>query len=264
VTYKKYDAVMNSASNENVKIYDIKLYFEVDIVGKEGGDVSGKYEIEVSYQRVYEVPDTPVSETVIENVEYVGQFDTITKKLFTVRQEVNGDFVTYTQNNEEISKEHFERKLNLEAIFDIPAVVYVNSEQELADVSLTSSSKDGNKETKSSSDGFTTITRSQNYNFKFNCNENVVSATEYDRETYGDTLLIYSSIDNITYKNCNVEKNEAKSNVDSTVYDVMLYFNVNVKRHVKTTSKTHLVAVPYARVLKHVAKDTLVKKIIVM
>ncbi len=260
VTYKKYDAVINSASNENVKIYDIKLYFEVDVAGQKGGDISGKYEVEVLYQRICEVPKEELT-TVIENVEYVGQFDTIIKQLFTVRQEINGDFVTYTQNEEEISKEHFERKLNLEAIFDIPAVVYVGSEEELTNVSLASSSKDGNKETKSSSDGFTTITRSQNYNFKFNCNEQVVSAAAYDRETYGDTLFVYSSIKNITYNKCDVKKNEAKSNVDSTVYDVMLYFDVDVQREeVKTKSapKTHLVAVPYARVLKH--EDKLIVK----
>jgi hypothetical protein len=263
VTYKKYEAVMNSASSEDVKIYDIKLYFEVDIVGREGANVSNKYEVVVTYQRLYHLPAHYVPETVIENVEYVGRFDTIVKQLFTVRQELNGDFVTYTNDNEEISRDHFKRKLNLEAIFDIPAIVYVGSKEELATVSLASSSKDGNKEVKSSSDGFTTITRSQNYNFKFNCNEKVVSATGYDRETYGDTVFVYSSINNITYKNCDVKKNEVKSNADSTVYDVILYFNVDVKREetkTKSTPENHLVAVPYARVLKHAPEDVLVRK----
>ena len=271
VLYKKYDAVLNEKqTNEDKKVYDIVLYFDVDVVCEDNAELNETYTVTVSYQRVY-IPEKPDTfEIVVENVGYEGEFNTESKRLYTVRQQVNGELVTYKNQTEEVSRESFEKKLNLEALFDISEVVYVDTESQLSEVALAGSSKDGDKVNKTDTNGFTTINRSLNYNFKFNENERVVSSTVYEREHYGEKEFVYSSIDNVSYKNYEAKKNEVKSNADSTVYDIILYFNVRVKRqNVEETRNSsenetiHTVAVPYSRVYKHAAStltDLLVKK----
>ena len=253
VSYKDYDATLNKTlSNNDEIVYDINLYFDVKIDCKENSSQSKTYVVRVPVQRIY-MPE--VIETKIENTDYEGEFDTVTKQLFTVMQKVNGDFVTY-RNQTEIERESFERDINLEAIFDVPEVVYVETEESLNKVTLEYSSKDGDRVRSRSTDGFTTTARSMNYNFRFNEGENVVSATEYEREAYGSTDFVYSVIQNVRYSTFSASRNDVKSNADSTVFDVVLYFNVEVKREdiVATKSintKTYSVAVPYSRVLKH-------------
>ena len=254
VSYKEYDAELNKEqSNDDEIVYDINLYFDVEVECKENSEVNKTYTVRVPLQRVYQ-PE--VVEVKLENTGYEGEFDTATKQLFTVKQKVNGDFVTY-RNQTEVERNSFERDINLEAIFNAPDVVYVENEAALSNITLAGSSKDGGMLHTTDSEGFTTTARSQNYNFRFNEGENVVSATEFEKEAYGETAFVHSSISNVRYSTFSASRNDVKSNADSTVYDVVLYFNVEVKREevVETKAvaetKTYSVAVPYTRVLKH-------------
>ncbi|MBE6450627.1 MAG: hypothetical protein E7016_01535 [Alphaproteobacteria bacterium] len=254
VSYKEYDAELNKEQSNNDEIvYDINLYFDVEVECKENSEVNKTYTVRVPLQRVYQ-PE--VVEVKLENTGYEGKFDTATKQLFTVKQKVNGDFVTY-RNHTEVERNSFERDINLEAIFNAPDVVYVETEDALSKVTLAGSSRDGDKLNSKNSGGFTTTARSQNYNFRFNEGEKIVSATEFEKEAYGETAFVHSSISNVRYSTFSASRNELKSNADSTVYDVILYFNVDVRREdvveTKATAetKTYSVAVPYSRVLKH-------------
>ena len=267
VSYKEYEAKKNEGESDADKtVYDIDLYFSVEVVCKANSSVNATYLVRVPVKRIFapEKPDT--FETVLENLGYVGEFDTKTKELYTVKQKVNGDWVTYKNNEEEVSRESFERDINLEAIFDVPEVVYVDSELSLSDVKLTSSTRDGDVVRRRTDAGFTTTTTSINHNFRFNENEKVVSATSYEKETYGEEEFVYSSIVNVSYKEFEAKKNDVKSNADSTVFDVILYFDVTVKREGEVLTRAantqaHTVAVPYMRVYKHVAPpDELIGK----
>ncbi len=268
VTYKKYETKLNNAmSNADRIVYDVTMYFDVEVTSTTNSSISAVYTVPVSYQRVYEPEKIDTYETVMENTKYEGEFNTKVNELYTVKQQVDGEFVTYKNNVEEVSREGFERAFNLEALFEVPEVVYVATEQQLSEVSLAGSSKSGDTENKQTNNGFTTITRSLNYGFKFNESEIVVSEVAYQREKYGTETLAYTSIENVSYKKYEAKKNEAKSNADSTVYDVKLYFDVKLKRQgvVDTKStpseETHLVEVPYTRVYMHVApKDELTGK----
>ena len=270
VRYVQNRAVLNQAqTNEDQIVYDVELLFAIELEKSNVNDATKTYNVNVLYQRIY-VPEKPDTyDAVMENVDYVGEFDTASKRLYTVEQSVNGEWVTYKNNEEEMSREAFSRKLNLEAIFDVPEVVYVGSELQLGQVSLSSSSKDGDKINKVESDGFTTTNRTMAYHFKFNENEKVLSSTEYEKESYGEDEFVYSSIENVRYNKYDARINEKKTNKDSTVYDITLYFDVEVKRQEQTVtrssdeSETYLVAVPYMRVCKHMipsVSDEFIKK----
>ena len=268
VSYKDFYAVLNEAeTNEEKIVYDINLYFAVEVVCEANSDLNKTYEVVVKVKRIYTPEKPDVVETVIENNAYEAEFEAPIRKLQTVKQFNSMDFVTY-KNNAEVSRENVKRDINLEAIFSVPQIVYVGSEAQLAEVSLKGSSKDGDKVNTSDDNGFTTTTRSQNYNFRFNEGERVVSATEYQKDTYGEKDFSYSSIQNVTYKKCDAQKDMAKSNADSTVYAITLYFDVEVKKENtvetrSTSNDSYQVAVPYMRVYKHVSPgitDEFVKK----
>ncbi len=256
-------------SSDDIIVYDVELLFAIELtMGNSSGEIQ-THNVRVSYHRIY-VPEKPDTfTTIMENVDYVGEFDTASKRLYTVEQKVNGEWVTYKNDEEEMSREGFSRDLNLEALFDVPEVVYVGSELQLGEVALASSSKDGNKVNATEEDGFTTTNRTMNYHFRFNENERVVTSTEYEKVSYGEDEFVYSSIDNVRYSKYDASINEKKTNQDSTVYDVTLYFNIDVKRQERTAtrttsqSETYLVAVPYMRVCKHMTpsvSDEFIKK----
>ena len=263
VSYKNYEAVLNEElSNAYEIIYDINLYFDVEVECKDNNALNGIYEVCVPMQRKY-VPEKPdVFTTLIENVEYIGQFATENKRLYAAKQQVNGDRVVYKNDNEEVSRESFSKDLDLEAIFSIPDVVYVEEETMLNNVSLSSSSKDGDKINKVEDDGFIITNRSMNYHFRFNVGERVLCSTRYERLSYDGQEFSFSSIDNVRYNKYEATINEEKINRDSTVYDVTLYFDVIVKYNERETTRsnddTYLVAVPYKRVYMH--EDALVGK----
>jgi hypothetical protein len=255
VSYKDFEAVINNAeTNEDKIVYNVTLLFNVEVVCDANSELTKTYVIPVFVKRIYAPEKPDVVETVIENKGYEAEFNTPALKLQTVKQFNTMDFVTY-KNEEEVSRENVTRDLNLEAIFSAPGIVYVDSEDKLGTVTLSGSSKDGDRINNSNSAGFTKTTRSQNYNFRFNENEKVVSATEYEKEVFGEEKFDFSSIQNVRYKSYVANKNEAKSVPDSTVYDITLYFDVEVKHesNVETkasSTKTYQVAVPYTRVYK--------------
>lgn len=261
VSFAKAEVARMYNLSESVKASDVNLFFNVE-VSIEGH--SDNYVVRVPLQRIYTnntLPTPPVedvkSEVKVENTSYEAEFKTATLALNTVRQNVSGELVTYLvkkSGNEKVSENNFSRNLNLEALFTAPSRVMVNSEAALRNVKVLSSSHDGDKTSVNTEGRFATTSRSQNFNFKFNENEQVAVATEYEYLAYGDTMFIYSSIQNISYVKCEVKENVAKSSDELKVVDVILYFNVEVAENdpaAKGVSdvSTYTVAVPYERAM---------------
>lgn len=192
------------------------------------------------------------SETLVENTSYEAEFATKGLALSTVCQRVSGELVTY-KGSERVDERNFSSNLNLEALFTAPERVYVNREKELFNVLMVASSHDGDRMSVKNNEKFATTSRSLNYNFKFNAGEKVAAATEYEQLAYGDTMFVYSSVQNISYAKCEVKENAAKSGDDIQVVDVILYFNVEVSKNdpqAKAEVSTYTVAVPYERAMK--------------
>lgn len=192
------------------------------------------------------------SETLVENTSYEAEFATKGLALSTVRQNVSGELVTY-KGNERVDERSFSSSLNLEALFTAPERVYVDNEKALFNVLMVASSHDGDRMNVKNNEKFATTSRSLNYHFEFNAGEKVAAATEYEQLAYGDTLFVYSSIQNISYVKCEVAENAAKSDDELRVADVILYFNVEVAKNdpqAKAEVSTYTVAVPYERAMK--------------
>lgn len=264
VSFAKAEVARVYNLSETVKAADVNLFFNVEISVEEHND---SYVVRVPLQRVYTnntLPTPPVedvkSEVKVENTSYEAEFKTAALALSTVRQNVSGELVTYLvkeSGNEKVSENNFRRSLNLEALFTAPSRVMVNSEAALKNVKVLSSSHDGDKTNVNTDGRFATTSRSQNFNFKFNENEKVAAATEYEYLAYGDTMFVYSSVQNISYAKCEVKENAAKSSDELKVVDVVLYFNVEVAKNnpeakTKAASEvsTYTVAVPYERAMK--------------
>ena len=206
-------------------------------------------ETEVSTKTQTEEEKTKVS---ILNTSYEAEFETETLSLKTVRQNVSGELVTY-KGDEIVSEKSFSSSLNLEALFTAPERVMVDSEKELFNVLMVASSHEGDRMNVKNNEKFATTSRSLNYNFEFNAGEKVAAATEYEQLAYGDTMFVYSSVQNISYAKCEVKENAAKSGDDIQVVDVILYFNVEVSKYdpqAKAEVSTYTVAVPYERAMK--------------
>lgn len=192
------------------------------------------------------------SETLLENTSYEAEFATRSLALSTVRQNVSGELVTY-KGNERVDERKFSSSLNLEALFTAPERVYVNSEKELFNILMVASSHDGDRINVKNNEKFATTSRSLSYNFEFNAGEKVAAATEYEQLAYGDTMFVYSSIQNISYAKCEVKENVAESSDELKVVDVVLYFSVEVAKNdpqAKAEISTYTVAVPYERAMK--------------
>lgn len=194
------------------------------------------------------------SEIFVENTAYEAEFATKSLALSTVCQRVSGELVTY-KGSERVDERSFSSSLNLEALFTAPERVYVDSEEALFNVLMVASSHDGDQINVKNNGKFATTSRGLNYNFKFNAGEKVAAATEYEQLAYGDTLFIYSSIQNISYVKCEVKENVAESSDELKVVDVTLYFSVEVAENdpaAKEASEvsTYTVAVPYERAMK--------------
>lgn len=197
---------------------------------------------------------TPEEKTKISvlNTSYEAEFETKTLSLKTVRQSVSGELVTF-KGDEIVEEKSFSSSLNLEALFTAPERVMVDRKKDLFNVLMVSSSHDGDRMNVHTDGRFATTSRSLNYNFKFNENEQVAVATAFEHFAYGDTLFVYSSIQNISYVKCEVRANAAKSSDELKVVDVILYFNVEVAKNdpqAKAEISTYTVAVPYERAMK--------------
>ena len=206
-------------------------------------------ETEVANKPQMEQIETKVS---VLNTSYEAEFETETLSLKTVRQNVSGELVTF-KGDEIVSEKLFSSSLNLEALFTAPERVMVDSEKALFNVLMVASSHEGDRINVKNNEKFATTSRSLNYTFMFNAGEKVAAATEYEQLAYGDTLFVYSSIQNISYVKCEVKENVAKSSDGLKVVDVVLYFSVEVAKNdpqAKAEVSTFTVAVPYERAMK--------------
>ena len=186
------------------------------------------------------------------NTSYEAEFETETLTLKTIRQSVSGELVTF-KGDEIVEEKNFSSSLNLEALFTAPERVYVDNEKALFNVLMVASSHDGDRMNVKNNEKFATTSRSLNYNFEFNAGEKVAAATEYEQLAYGDTMFVYSSVQNISYAKCEVKENVAESSDELKVVDVVLYFSVEVAKNdpqAKAEISTYTVAVPYERAMK--------------
>ena len=184
-----------------------------------------------------------------EGIKYTSQFGTEDKRLYTIEQKVDGELVTYNKDNEEIAREPFTKDINLEVLFSIPEIVYVESESLLSDVKLKASTGDGDVVRTREDDGFTISNCSKKHNFRFNAEEKVTVNTEYEKLKYGSEELPYTEIETVSFKSYESSLNEVETNDDAVVHDVTLYFEVGLKeRNLETAqSQKHTVAVTYKR-----------------
>lgn len=207
-----------------------------------------------------EVANKPQTEEQIEtkvsvlNTSYEAEFETETLTLKTIRQNVSGELVTF-KGDEIVEEKSFSSSLNLEALFTAPERVYVDSEKDLFNVLMVASSHEGDRMNVKNNGKFATTSRGLNYNFKFNAGEKVAAATEYEQLAYGDTMFVYSSVQNISYAKCEVAENAAASSDELKVVNVTLYFNVEVAENDPAAKgfsdvSTYTVAVPYERAMK--------------
>ena len=259
-------------SNADSTVYNVNLFF-VATVERENGAKIADYTIRVPYVRIYK-HDTPTPpdefETKLEDTDYEAEFQTEIALLETVKQNVSGYEVVYKNNKEVVSKKHFVQPLDLGAAFTVPDRVYVDNENALNNVKLANSSHDGDKVNVTTNGRFAKTTRSLNYNYKFNADEQISAATVYELLAYGDTNFVYSSIRNITYATAKVTPNEEASSETLKVNTVTLYFDVEVAKNEPKTPKTkaaneeittYRVAVPYERALSiKLPEDELVSK----
>ena len=166
------------------------------------------------------------------------------KHLYTIEQKVSGDMVTYSKDNEEIAREAFSKDLNLEVLFNIPEIVYVEKESQLSAVTLIGSSKEGDKEKKREEDGFTITNNTQEYGFRFDAQDRVTASREYEKLQFGSETLPYTHISNISYKSYESSLNEAMTDDDVIVHDVTLYFDVELKERNLDTAQSYRYTVP--------------------
>lgn len=274
VAFDTFEAALNETmSNADSTVFDIDLYFNVELACEKMAWDS-TYVVRVPAVRIYKNGEVPVQdpdefETRIENSDYRAAFETATLSLVTDYQTVSGDLVTYKNGSEEIGRENFAKDLNLQALFTSPERVYVESEAQLTNVSLTGSSHGGDYLSKDADGRFTTSTSTLDYNFRFNEDERVNAATEYQYLSYGDTTFVYSAIRNIRFNRAEVSENRAASTDELQLVNVTLYFDVEVVREdpedvatrATSTPEVYEVAVPYERALRIEAPvDELVEK----
>jgi len=268
VSYNSFEATLNEEkTNADSTVYNVVLKFDVEVRCVKENKHNKIYTVEVPTVRIYkngEKPDT--WETKLENEAYEAKFDTATMELFTVFQENSGDIATY-KNGEEYSRESWVRGINLEALFNVDEIVYVESEAELTNISIIGSSHSGDAIDRNVDGSFTTTTRSLNYNFSLNAGEQVKTATEYESLTYEEEAFEYHSIQNVSFNCFETSANTKASTETLKVVDVVLYFDVKVQHEkpaqtrAAAETETYTVAVPYKRALKVEApKDELTGK----
>lgn len=250
VSYNKFTAVQNNLlSNADSTVFDVNLFFVAEL------NVDGSRRdmlVRVPIQRIYKngkLPDNFF--TRIEDLSYNYQFDTTVCRLFTLKQKVAGNVVSYN-NATVLGKKSFAESLDLVADAAVlPKKVYVASENALAQVAMTSQSKDNLSETKAVNGRFVKSSFEQNYQFNFNEGERVYINAAYEALAYGDTTLQHAVISNIIFSNGKSVKNTALSNADSTVYNVNLFFVATVERENGAKIADYTIRVPYVRIFKH-------------
>ncbi len=250
VSYNKFTAVQNNIlSNADSTVFDVNLFFVAEL------NVDGTRRdmlVRVPIQRIYKngrIPDNFYKK--VEDVAYDYQFDTTVCRLFTVKQEIAGNVVSYN-NATVLGKKSFAESLDLVADAAVlPKKAYVASESALTQVAMTSQSKDNLSETKAVNGRFVKSSFEQNYQFNFNEGEKVYINAAYEALAYGDTTLQHAVISNIIFSNGKSVKNTVLSNADSTVYNVNLFFVATVERENGAKIADYTIRVPYVRIFKH-------------
>lgn len=200
-----------------------------------------------------EDPDQPEEGMRFENLGLSMEFDSTAFKLYTVEQTVYGEKVIF-QGEDILGTEEFSRDLNLEVNFSLtPEKVYVAEENLLGEVALKSQNSSEISSSEESDEEFTVISYDRSYSFAFNANEKVSANAMWQalKSENPDTLFAYAEVSNVEYKSFSAKENKALSNTDSTVFDIDLFFDVEVKCEALEFDSTYVVRLPYLRVYKN-------------
>ena len=187
-----------------------------------------------------------------DDTELAAEFDTTANQLFTIRQFVEGERIV-VDGGDTLATEPFRRNLNLEVSFSIaPYKVYVEKDSLLNEVVLTSTTASEISEVEDKDDEFCTINKEQSYEFSFNANETVKADAVWQalRCEVTDTTFACVSVESVNYDSFVATLNESMSNADSTVYDIDLYFNVELASEKTAWDSTYVVRVPAIRIFK--------------
>ena len=202
-------------------------------------------------------PISPSEELVYEDVTYGCELDTVANRLYTVEQYVRGNVVLY-EGDKELRRNKFEHNLNLEATFTVePELVYVRKKENLSDVAVTSVDTYEVDDASADEGSFTRTTMEKNYEFFFNEGEIVSVKTISEKMAHRSHEFDYASINEVLYHRFDAKLNEDISNADSTVYDIDLYFLVDVDCSKEELNKKYEVRVPVQRVYREAPADAI-------
>lgn len=200
-----------------------------------------------------ENPENPGEEGMrFENTGLSLEFDTLAYQLYTVEQTVFGEKVVF-QGEDVLGTESFSRDLNLEVNFSLtPEKVYVAEESLLNEVSLKSQNSSDTTSSEVADEEFTVISYSRDYSFAFNANEKVSANAMWQalKSMEPDTVFAYAEVSNVEYKSFSAKENQKLSNADSTVFDINLFFDVEVKCEAQEFDSVYAVRLPYLRIYK--------------
>lgn len=198
-------------------------------------------------------PDQPEEGMRFENLGLSMEFDSTAFKLYTVEQTVYGEKVIF-QGENILGTESFSKDLNLEVNFTMtPEKVYVAEENLLGEVALKSQNESDTTSSEVADEEFVTTSYSRDYSFAFNANEKVSASAVWQalKSMEPDTVFAYAEVSNVSYNKFEAKENKALSNTDSTVFDVDLYFNVEVICEKMGFDSTYAVRLPYLRIYKN-------------
>lgn len=199
-----------------------------------------------------EDPEKPEEGMRFENLGLSMEFDTLAYQLYTVEQTVFGEKVVF-QGEDILHEEEFARDLNLEVNFTMtPEKVYVAEESLLGEVILKSQNESDTTSSEVADEEFVTVSYDRSYSFAFNANEKVSASAVWQalKSVSPDTLFAYAEVSAVSYNKFEAKENKALSNTDSTVFDVDLFFDVEVVCEAQEFDSTYVVRLPYLRIYK--------------
>lgn len=188
-----------------------------------------------------------------ENTDLSLEFDTLAYQLFTVEQRVYGEKVVF-QGEDVLGTESFSRDLNLEVNFAMtPEKVYVAEESLLGEVALKSQNSSDTTSSEVADEEFTVISYSRDYSFAFNANEKVSASAVWQalKSVEPDTTFAYAEVASVSYNKFEAKENSELSNTDSTVFDIDLFFDVEVVCENLGFDSVYAVRLPYLRIYKN-------------
>lgn len=197
-------------------------------------------------------PEKPEEGMRYENTGLSLEFDTLAYQLYTVEQRVYGEKVIF-QGEDILGTESFSRDLNLEVNFTMtPEKVYVAEENLLNEVALKSQNSSDTTSSEVADEEFTVISYDRSYSFAFNANEKVSANAMWQalKSMEPDTLFAYAEVSNVSYNKFEAKENKALSNTDSTVFDIDLFFDVEVVCESLEFDSVYAVRLPYLRIYK--------------